>query len=155
MLRKKGGELPTTPKEFAEQNWREILAISGTLAGAVILLLIRYHKKRTARAAEQSSVVIQGDPELDGLEEEAQLSQRSEVPLLLDLSRELTRHIPDIEQLTDDLAQGLPETVEESSQPQAEEAKASGHSGKGSLWRRLTRKKGNPRELMQTIGKIK
>lgn len=126
-----------TPQEFAKEHWKEIFAISSTLAGAVILLLIRYHKKRRSQTG-----MLDDDKELLLLEEDARESNRPHTPLILDLMPDLRKHIPDAEALSEQLAQGLPERTTELE-----------NRGSRSLWKRWRR--GNPREVMQTIGKIK
>src|SRR5688572_25392373 len=124
------GNKEQTAAEFAQLHWKEILAVSGTLAGAVIYLLIRYHKKR------KQDLGVTPSEYLDILEQDAMFSEREQVPLILDLMPEVAREIPDAAKLTEELAKGLPTTV----------------TGKKS---RLRLFRGSPKQNMKDIGKIK
>lgn len=123
-----------TPQDFAKEHWKEILAVSGTLAGAVIYLLIRYHKKRKAQESGQND--SEARSYLDTLADDALQSQREPVPLMLDLMPEVAQEIPDAEQIAAELAKGLP-------------TKVIGAKSR-SRWFR-----GNPKEVMSSVGKIK
>lgn len=98
---KKNGDKEQSPAEFAKSHWKEILAASGTLAGAVIFLLIRYHQKRKKDAGEPENKY------LDILADDARGS-RDEVPLMLEMMSDVNREIPDAASLTEQLAKGLP-----------------------------------------------
>ncbi len=120
-----------TPQEFAKEHWVEILAASGTLVGAVIYLLIRYHKKRRELSGDSASNTY-----LDNLGEDALKSQREPVPLLLDIMPEVSAEIPDAAKLSEQLAEGLPSKV----------------TGKKSQLRWF---RGSPQQVMSDAGKIK
>lgn len=123
----------TPAGKYAKEHWAEILAISSTLAGAVILLLIRYHRKRKSDEGIQLK-----DKELAILEGEALTSTKPDAPLILELMPDVARHIGDITELTTELSEGLPE-----------ETKV---LRKGTFWKR---KVGNPKALMKAVPEIK
>lgn len=100
-MKRNSQENPQTPAEFAKEHWKEIAAVSGTLAGAVILLMIRYHKKRKAEAGDLSE-----DRELDVYEEEAS-GGNHDTPMLLETGVPVAKHIPDADALSEELAGGL------------------------------------------------
>lgn len=91
-----------TPQDFAKEHWKEIVAVSGTLAGAVILLLIRYHKKR-----DKDNGIDEEDLHLAALEGEA-LGKKSDVPMFLDTGIAVKEHIPGSDAILTDLQKGLP-----------------------------------------------
>lgn len=124
-----------TPQEFAKTHWKEILAVSVTLAGAAIFLLVEYHKKRKKGEGEEDQNV-----DLDLIAADAQLSERHPTAVMLDLVPDLHVHIPDAALLAEQLAEGLPEEIESEV-----------------LEKKRKRRwfKGSPKETMQTIGKIK
>lgn len=91
-----------TPKEFAQDHWKEILAVSGTLAGAVILLFIRYHKKQ-----KENDGNSQEDMHLTALEGEA-MGQVDDTVMLLETGLAAKEHIPDSKKILEELEKGLP-----------------------------------------------
>ena len=91
-----------TPKEFAEEHWKEIFAISGTLAGAVILLLIRYHRQRKLEEGDNSQ-----DTHLDALEGEA-TSKRPDAVMLIETGVATKQYIQDSDTVITQLSKGLP-----------------------------------------------
>lgn len=119
-----------TPQEFAKDHWKEILAASGSLAGAVIFLLIKYHKKRSKENGEDTDLY------LDIIAKDALLSKRDSVPLMIDTIHEVEGHVPDLEALSQKLSEGLPEEI------------------KGEKSRKRW-SNGSPRGLMKTIGLLK
>ena len=100
-MKRRTSENTQTPAEFAKDHWKEIAAVSGTLAGAVILLMIRYHKKRKAESGDDSQ-----DRELDVYEEEA-TGGNHDTPMLLETGVPVAKHIPDSDTLSEELASGL------------------------------------------------
>jgi hypothetical protein len=85
MKSSKNKETDQTPAQFAKDHWKEIFAVSSTLAGAVILLLIRYYKKHQED---------EGNPDLntdlDVLAEEA-TSDLPQTPMLVEVGRAATK----------------------------------------------------------------
>ncbi|MBP7842653.1 hypothetical protein KA017_01475 [Candidatus Woesebacteria bacterium] len=108
---RKLAENEQTPQEFAKEHWKEIVAVSGTLAGAVILLLIRYHKKKRIEAGNPDN-----DLHLQALAGEAE-SGYDETSVLLETGGAAVRHIKGAIQLTEQLAEGLPETLPDDLDP--------------------------------------
>jgi len=89
------------PKEFAQEHWKEILAASGTLAGAVILLLIKYHRNQQKENGE-----LFEDLHLDALEGET-LGEPDDTVMFLETGVAVKEHIPDADQLISQLQKGL------------------------------------------------
>ena len=89
--------------KFAQDHWKEVLLASSTLAGAAILLLIRFHKNRKQESGDQEE-----DQELSVYEGEAE-GGNHDVPVLLETGTSVVGHIENAEELTQQLAEGLPD----------------------------------------------
>lgn len=85
-------------KEFTKENWPTILA--STVAGATILLLIKYYRSKNSEGKE--------DDQLNGYAEEA-AGTTPETPMLLEVGLPVLDSIPE----ADRLAEELEETLEE------------------------------------------
>jgi len=98
---KKENQRFQTAKEFTEKNWPGIAAISGiTFAGAALMLLFRFYKRRKAENGDNDQ-----DTHLDALETDT--LGRPEVETLLDLAPEARRAISHFDQIIDELKAGV------------------------------------------------
>lgn len=84
---------------FAKEHWPIITA--GTLAGAAILLLIKYFRDRKKELGDTTS-----DGDLNVYEGEAKYGT-DKTAVLLETGAAICRDIPDVTELTAALAQGL------------------------------------------------
>jgi hypothetical protein len=89
----------TTAKEFAKEHWPSILA--STLAGATILLLIRYYRKKKSERGENID-----ETQFAAYEGEAE-TVTEETPVLLETGLAVLADIPGATQLAKQLAEGL------------------------------------------------
>lgn len=103
----------STPQQFAKEHWKGVLLASSTLAGAAILLLIRYFRQEHAEeVAAQTKIapVANIDPltarELAVLELEAATGRDSTV-LLLETGTAAKEVIPNAGEILELLAQGI------------------------------------------------
>lgn len=101
-------------QEFVKENWPKILHVTGgALAGAAILLLIRYHKKvRNEKLSEEE------EDELEIFESEAEMNIQ-ETPMILETGLATAERIPDSDKLSSELADAMEEMgeMEESDEP--------------------------------------
>lgn len=86
-------------KDFARDHWKEMLAVSGTLAGAAILLLIRYYRRKNNNQVDSEFDIYEG--EATGLD--------NDTSVLLTTGVDVAKQISDVEEITNGLANGLPD----------------------------------------------
>lgn len=104
-------QTPTSRKEdakaFAKEHW-PILAAASTVAGASILLLIRYHRHRKALDGSTEPE----DVELALHEEDATSINRPNAPMFFETGQPVVDAIENATELTQQLAEGI-DTEEE------------------------------------------
>lgn len=94
-------EILQTPAEFAKEKWS--LLFSGAFASAAILLLIGYYKYKRGK----ENPIDQGEEaELEALATEAS-SNIEDVSMLLEIGSAVADVIPEVEEISEELAQGL------------------------------------------------
>lgn len=106
-------------QEFVKENWPKILHLTGgALAGAAIILLIRYHKKiRDEKLSEQE------EDDLEILSSEAEMGIQ-ETPMILETGLAAAEKIPNSDKLSSELADAI-EGLGESGEPETSSQAAS------------------------------
>ena len=106
-------------KDFVKDNWPKILhATGGALAGAAILLLIRYHKK-----IRNEKLSAHEEDELDILSSEAEMNIH-ETQMILETGLATAERIPNSGELSSKLAEVM-EEMEELEEPEKSSRAAS------------------------------